>query len=62
MPAVVNQGFSPFTEFQKVLHYNLQALEWMRPKFFGSLPVRVRSWVTIFQPALDTHSSPQCSH
>lgn len=52
--AVVSQRFSPFNEFQKVLHYNLQKLGWMKRKFLGQLPMRVQSRVTVFHLALDT--------
>ena len=54
--AMVNQGFLPFNEFQKVLHYNLQKSEWMKRKFLGELPMRVQSRGTIFHLALDVHS------
>lgn len=48
------EGFPRTTKFQKVLHYILQKLEWMRHEFAGCVPMREQHRVTISHLASDT--------
>lgn len=57
-PAGEDQDFSPFHDFLKLFHYNLQKLEWMRHKCLGLEPMRIQSRVPIIWHRTPTLTNP----